>query len=144
MDIFSIPRVRLLTFSSGFEIRSVSSPYRRGRPLRILAARGHVYVLDSAQRSVRRHARGKDTFVAPPGASYGQAGQGNGKLLRPVDFALTPAGEVAVLDARGNATYFVYEQGEQGSKGSRHLEKPEALAMQGVASPHVNPPRHFW
>jgi tRNA A-37 threonylcarbamoyl transferase component Bud32/outer membrane protein assembly factor BamB len=97
---------KLLIFSPALVLESASSPYRKGRPERVKSARGHVYVLDST-RSVKRYSAGKDPFASPAGTSYGAPGQGNGKLLKPVDFALSPTGEVAVLDA-GTCTVQVF------------------------------------
>ena len=98
--------LKLVVLSPGLALETVSSPYRSGRPEKAKAARGHVYVLDST-RSVKRYSAGKDPFASPAGTSYGAPGQGNGKLLRPVDFALSPTGEVAVLDA-GTCTVQVF------------------------------------
>jgi serine/threonine protein kinase/DNA-binding beta-propeller fold protein YncE len=98
--------LKLIILSAGLEPEGVSSAYRKGRPERVKSARGHVYVLDST-RSVKRYSAGKDPFASPAGTSYGAPGQGNGKLLKPVDFALSPTGEVAILDA-GTCTVQVF------------------------------------
>jgi len=97
---------KLVVLSPGLATETVSSPYRKGRPEKVKSAGGHVYVLDST-RSVKRYSAGKDPFASPAGTSYGAPGQGNGKLLKPVDFALSPTGEVAVLDA-GTCTVQVF------------------------------------
>jgi hypothetical protein len=97
---------KLVILSPGLALETVSSPYRKGRPERLKSARGHIYVLDST-RSVKRYPTGKDPFASPAGTSYGAPGQGNGKLLKPIDFALSPSGEVAILDA-GTCTVQVF------------------------------------
>jgi DNA-binding beta-propeller fold protein YncE/tetratricopeptide (TPR) repeat protein/predicted Ser/Thr protein kinase len=96
----------LLVLSSELEMESSGSAYR-GKPLRIASLGGQVYVLDAATRSVRRHDLGADAFASPAGTSYGEYGTGNGKLRNPTAFALSPAGEVAVLDA-GTMTVQVF------------------------------------
>ena len=132
-------RLHLLT--SDFGPRSVSSPYR-GRALRIRCARGHVYVLDSSG-VVQRFAVSKDPFGSPPGTSYGGPGIGNGKLRRPVAFALTPAGDVAVIDAGtwtvqlfGRDGRFLASFGTQG-KGVGGFAQPIAIASDAAGGLYV-------
>ncbi len=98
--------LKLTVMPPGLTPKIASSAYRKGRPERLKSARGHVYVLDST-RSVKRYSAGKDPFASPAGTSYGAPGQGNGMLLKPVDFALSPTGEVAILDA-GTCTVQIF------------------------------------
>lgn len=112
-----------------------SSPYR-GLPLRIAVRNGFLYVLDGKALCVRRYGlvRGKDPFASPALVAYGSPGVGNGKLKRPVDFAVSSEGDVAVLDSSNSTIQvfgadgrFLQSLGTQGNQAGA-LTEPVAIA----------------
>jgi len=138
---------RVLVFDPDLRLLVASENYGRGLDLVRLAVHGGVlYALDARSSSVKRYAVGQQIQFAkesgPPISAYGE---GNGRLRKPVDLAVTPAGEICVLDADPDAPSvqvfgaggaFVHSFGSAGG-GVGGLAQPVALAVDLTGAVHV-------
>lgn len=92
---------------------------------------GHIYVLDRADRRVKKFDQDGD-FVMSMG---GGRGRGPGEFLWPFDFTVAPDGEVWVIDShRRNVTLFSPDGGLVESFNVNTVSFPNSVAFMGAGS----------
>jgi serine/threonine-protein kinase len=140
---------RVLVLDSDFRLLGASERYEATLAFERLAVSGdRLFCLDAKAGTVRSYplsGTGSLKFSKEAGRPIGERGAGNGRVLNPVDLALSPAGElylldadpaapaVQVFDAAGN---FLQSLGSA-VDGPGRLEKPAALALDGAGGLHV-------
>ncbi|HOX06323.1 MAG TPA: protein kinase [Planctomycetota bacterium] len=136
---------RVVVLDRDFRVRSVSGRWPTEFS-RIAAHAGVLYCLDTRNCTIKRFSLAAgDPFAKAEGADIGSRGEGNGRLRNPVDLAVSPAGEICVLDAPpGAAAIQVFAPDGSfvnsfgcGGGGPGALENPVSVEVDLAGTVHV-------